>query len=216
MGFTSKLTGIHRNESIYIIGGGSSLTGFDFDVLDNKITIACNRSAFEFPAKYMTFIDDQVYEENIGKINKFKGTIICPDYCKKFPINGLIRTKLWNQVKMQRPFLSPAKQVPLGISKTEEEGISTGGNCGFYALTLAHIMGGNPIYLLGIDMRFIEKKKYFYNWIDNAGGEVQYVHMHQAFTYAAPILKDRGIQVYNCSKDSALVWYDYFPMEDIK
>jgi len=211
-----RITDIHKNQPIYVIGGGSSLSGFDFSKLDGKITLACNSAAFQFPAKYLVFLDDQFYRENTEKVNQFTGIKITLDY-PSINLSNIIKVKLWKGEEEQKELVGTSRLTALGITEKEEDGISTGGNSGFLALSLAYIMGGNPIYLLGIDMQFTSNIKYFYEHdISRRGMESEYKHMLQAFNYAAPILESRGVKVCNCSKDSKLEGYEYFSLDDIK
>jgi hypothetical protein len=212
-----KLTNRHKNKPIYIVGGGTSLLGFNFIKLKTKITMACNSAALQFPAKYMVFLDEQFYKENKKGIQSFKGFKITMASYETITGPKVIKVKDWKEVKVQRQNFKQKGFVPLGLSDNEDDGLNTGGNSGFLALQAAYIMGCNPIYLMGIDLRFSNHKKYFYDGKkDSAGGEIQYDNMSKAFNFAAPLFKERGVKVYNCSPISKLEGYPYYSLRKIK
>jgi hypothetical protein len=130
-------------------------------------------------------MDDQVYDW-YPEVKGFKGL--------KF-------TNSWNK---DRPDVIKAKNLgPLGISDSIQNGLNHGGNAGYFALNLAHVMGGNPIYLLGIDMKYKGDETHFHDGYPNLDQDVikekRFAHMINSFTYGLGILKERGVQVYNCS-----------------
>lgn len=210
-----RVDGAHRGEPIYVVGGGTSLKGFDFTRLNDKITIACNAVAFQFQSRYLAFFCNDFIKSNYDRIQSYPGFVLTRTLIAQgINRDDILYAKEW---KGDREPLRDTDLTPLGISESYADGVSTGGNVGFFGLTLAHVMGGDPIYLLGMDMCFGNTgDKYFYKgYKDTNKGEQQYNKMIQAFEHAAPILEARGIKVYNCSKVSKLEGYEYYPLGDI-
>lgn len=92
--------------------------------------------------------------------------------------------------------------------------IHQGSNSGFQALNLAILMGARVIYLLGYDMRAIDGRTHCFG---KHPGELQqesaFSHFVRAFHRAAPDLRKKGIQVFNCSKQSALKCFPFRPID---
>jgi hypothetical protein len=189
-----SLNNKHKNKPIYIVGGGPSLKGFDFSQLNDKVTIGCNKAILYFDPTYLAYMDDQFYEWHEKDVRNFKGM--------KF-------THSWNNPKDD--VIRLINLGPLGISEDITEGVFHGGNAGYFALNLAYIMGGNPIYLLGIDMRYNGGKTHFHEGYPNEDtfGEKRFGHMIRSFNYGAEILKEKKITVLNCSSISKLTCFSY-------
>jgi hypothetical protein len=183
----------HEGEAIYIIGGGASLTGFDFSKLDGKITIACNRAIQFFTPTYMVYMDDQFYEWYEDDIKAF---------------DGLKFSHSWNKYRDNVIFAN--NLGPLGLSEDFKEGLMHGGNAAFLALNLAYVMGGDPIYILGVDMCYSDERTHFHDGYpkEDTIGEKRFDHMIRAFDYASGIFDERGVKVYNCSGISKLECFE--------
>jgi hypothetical protein len=94
-----------------------------------------------------------------------------------------------------------------GLSE-ERDKVFTGGNGGYQAIGLAYLFGASNIILLGYDMRWVEGKPY---WHDphppklSPSRETAYQKSFLPhFKTLAAELKTRGVNVYNCTPDSAL------------
>jgi hypothetical protein len=84
--------------------------------------------------------------------------------------------------------------------------ICLGSNSGFQAMNLAYIHGHKRIILLGYDMKLAEdgKKHWFGAHPEHLNRGSNYKRWLQKFEKAVPILNRYGIEVINCTKDSAL------------
>jgi hypothetical protein len=169
------------------------LKGFDFKKLAGKVTIGCNKAILYFTPTYLVYMDDQFYEWHEEDVRNFKGM--------KF-------TNSWNK---RRDDVIFAKNLgPLGLSEDFEEGLFHGGNAAYLALNLAYVMGGSPIYLLGVDMCYQAGNTHFHEGYPKKDtiGEKRFDHMMKAFNYGSGILKEKGVKVYNCSKISKLTCFE--------
>lgn len=87
-------------------------------------------------------------------------------------------------------------------------GVMTGRNSGYQAINLAAHLGARKILLLGFDMRAVmEQRKPKTHWFgDHPGGTSPGVYqtMLDCFPSIVEPLQQRGIEVVNCTPDSAL------------
>lgn len=180
------------------MGGGPSLFSFDFKRLANKVTIACNKAVLYFTPTYLVYMDDQFYDWYEADVRSFKGL--------KF-------THSWN--KERDDVIFTRNLGPLGLSDDFEDGLYHGGNSAYFALNLAYVMGGNPIYLFGIDMCYQGNSTHFHDGYpkDDDIGEERFKHMINAFNYGSIVLKEKGVKVYNCSEMSRLECFDKLPLD---
>lgn len=171
----SKLeAGAWSGQRCFIIGGGTSLEGFDFDRLgrSGERVIVCNRGFVEAPfADIMVAMDIDLYlwleAREIGRTHEEQVAIT-----KAFhKFKGL---KVWidmNNSTMQAPIHYVQKESRPVIHKKLKNGIFCGNNIGVGALCLAATLGASPIYLLGYD--FYLKK--------SGSGEIKKTHFHSGY-----------------------------------
>lgn len=140
-------TGAWKGQRCFIVGGGPSLKGFDFNRLQGEKVIAINRAFLDCPfADIMFFMDKNrfykwVMDGNLG--DKTKRAFI------KF--------------KGHRVFLYQNKEIPdvkyipragqRGVPVSLEDGIYHGSHSGYGALQIALCLQASPIYLLGYDFK---------------------------------------------------------------
>lgn len=88
--------------------------------------------------------------------------------------------------------------------------VGAGRNSGFQALNLAAQWGASPIILLGFDMQG-ETGGHWYgrnNWMQaNNPDQYSYHNWKRAFEAAAPALMERGVEVINASRETALTCF---------
>ena len=143
--------------SVYIVGGGPSLKGFDFNLLKNKDVIAVNCAVDQVPwAKYFITMDYALF--NVyprTKIEQFTG--------KRYFISNMVPPYM---IVQDGKIMDSRNQLcfDLGcfddvIFSYDEAGIGfnwndfrNGHNSGYSALQLAVLLGYKQIHLLGIDL----------------------------------------------------------------
>lgn len=94
--------------------------------------------------------------------------------------------------------------------------VAAGGNSGFQALNLALQFGASRIILIGFDMNDRAGKHWYgrNQWPNaNNPNDSNFQRWIAAFTKAAPVLAGLGVQVFNCSPNSAL---RCFPLVDLE
>ncbi|KKL26556.1 hypothetical protein LCGC14_2394100 [marine sediment metagenome] len=129
------------NNECYIVGGGPSLTKFDWKKLDGKFVIAVNRSYEVLPdAQIVYFTDDDYWSRHTKGMLKHTG--------KKY------RGRLAKRVVIKHPDVLEIQLQPQPSGWSDQFGeLYHGSNSGFACIQLAAQLGFTTIYLLGYDMK---------------------------------------------------------------
>lgn len=211
----SQLTdNIWAGRRCFVIGGGPSLSGFDWSQLDGELTIGTNR-VFEFympsiistvDRRYLVWIMEGKYGEEAKR--KILGTS-----------TPIVLTKPKNS--QEPPFDDIMELDALGFDGLPgalKDGLYTGRNSGYAAINLAVALGCKEIYLLGFDMHGEDgKQAHFHDGHPITKADDVYADKFLPhFDKLAPLLKERGIRVVNCAPDSALVCFEHMDFADIK
>jgi len=91
-----------------------------------------------------------------------------------------------------------------------------GDNSGYQAINLAYLWGANRIILLGYDMQRTGGKSHFFGDHPpglNVGSD--YSDWCRKFDKLADDLKAKGVEVINCSRDTALQCFPRMPLADV-
>lgn len=94
--------------------------------------------------------------------------------------------------------------------------LTSGGNSGYQALCLAVHFGAARVLLCGYDMQDVGGKKHWFG--DHAGPlntPPRYKHWIANFARLAPVLKARGVDVINCTPNSALTCFPRIPLSEV-
>lgn len=184
---------LHPSKHCFIISSGPSLNGLDLEPLNRRITFGLNRSFKAHSSSYYHCVFDhrlfELYPEEL-KNSRFLFTL------------------------EDRPFGIPIHLLGAhGWSWDLEQGIYSGYTISYFALQLAVYMGFKEIYFLGLDLKNKSDKTHFFGQDFNSleHDTTEYPKMRKSFEEIAPLLKEKGINVYNCSPDSTL---DCFPYVD--
>jgi hypothetical protein len=130
----------------FIVGGGPSLKGFDFNRLRGERVIAINKAFYDVPFADILFAMDRPLLDLIrdGKLGE--------EYQQAF--ESFYGLKLWLDLSGYS-YPAGVYSIPsageTGWTKSLSEGLFHGQNSGYGALNLALVLGANPIYLLGYD-----------------------------------------------------------------
>lgn len=193
--------GAWRDRPCYILGGGPSLRDFPFEKLEGHLVLATNL-AFTFTRKLTSLFVTLDY--------RFLEGLYRGDYDGD-AADGW-EAEVFRKLDAPRLVVATAgKTAPDGVVEIPrgpdfgwndrlEQGVATGRNSGFVALQLAAMLGANPIYLLGFDM----KPGHFHGGHPWPTDPADYTHFSRAFEHVAPLLAERGIEVVNLNPDSAL------------
>jgi hypothetical protein len=180
---------IWKGETVFIVGGGPSLKGFDFEQLRDKNTIIINKAVQTCPwADVLYWTDSRVYDWYRDDINNFKG--------HKYTV---------------KPYNVPSDVKALkntGVSGLEEEpnGVRHGNNSGYAAINLAYHLGVSRIVLLGYDMGNLGAQSHYHEgypvkMTQDRTYETKMLHL---FDKIATPLKEKGIQIINANPKSRI------------
>lgn len=91
-----------------------------------------------------------------------------------------------------------------------------GGNSGYQAINLAYLMGAKRIILLGFDCKPVDGKDHWFGQHPNGLVQIQpYQLWMNHFPSLAQDLKNRNIEVINCSPDSAIQCFKKMSIDDV-
>lgn len=188
----------------FIVGGGPSLIGFDFRLLDNKKVIAVNKSFLELPnAEVLYFSDARFYhwmrEFHNKEFSEFKGRKITAALKKYFPTS--------NDLEFYKFTGTAGIDMRHGCLRSNN-------NSGAAALNLAAQLGAKEIVLLGFDMKFDGNKSHYHDGYPIKNRERLFDNMLKYFDSMAEALRDLDIQIFNTSMSSAITCFPKAPIGD--
>lgn len=189
----------------FIIGGGSSLKGFDFEQLRGEKIVAINRAVEYVPfAEIMFALDQKLYGLYSQRNKKL-------DWEKFESFRGL---RVWVEApggKYDNDVLLVKMKGKHGLSTSLQEGLYTGGNSGHAALQLAVCLGATTVCLLGFDM---DKAGNFHSgYPSGTNSDPETRGWIDGFNELAPRLEAAGIKVINLNQKSKL---QCFPFGELK
>lgn len=156
------------DHACYIVGGGPSLTKFNWSNLDGKFVIAINRAYEVLPnAQILYFTDTDYWQIHKNKMLKHKGMKYRGRIAKRPDIKdeGVVELQL--------------QQKPAGWSDTFGE-LYHGSNSGYACIQVAAQLGFTTIYLLGFDMQHAGK------YVRNAKNNLGVTHWHNGHRRTDP------------------------------
>ena len=201
--------GAWQGRRCFIVGGGPSLVGFDFDCLKGKLVIGINRAFEKFDPTVIFSMDSRFY-------TWLTSGALGGQALEKFERSQA--RKIWvdtHGFKYGPEILTVPHLPGAGVGRSLTGGIYGGSNSGFAALNLAVCLGANTIYLLGFDLI---SQGGFQRWFHDGYPEVQrdsvFDTFRQDFEKAALELQQRGIRVINLNPDSGLKCFEFGKMPE--
>jgi len=175
---------IWKDQDAFLIGGGSSLTGFDFGSLKGRNVIGCNDAAFLGwpPLSYCIFGDSGWWHRNRLAIEKMSG----PFVTNAPAVHHYI---LPNVLKMGRT----------------RDGIHTGSMLGWnnstgaLAINLAVSLGATRIFLLGYDLSNQNNKSHWHKYNLRLAQPTTFAKFIRGFSRIDQDLRANypGVQIFN-------------------
>lgn len=173
---------------IFVLASGPSLTQEDCDAVKPFKTLAVSDAYKLIEADYHYACDRAWWQLHIDKVKAGR----------RFTQYGGDDEKAWAK-SVGLEAVQSVTASGLGL-----ECIHTNGNSGAQAINLVYLLGYNPVYLLGFDMQWTGGKSHFFG--DHPRGlrnTNPQVHIPK-FNELASDLASRGIEVINCSRETAL------------
>ena len=183
--YNGKVEPMWKGETVYIIGGGTSLNGFNWNGLVGKKTIAINKAFMTYPkANALYWTDSRFYRWYTNDINNFKGL--------KYTIRPC--TEYTSDIKVLR------KGIKFGLEEPRDR-LSHGNNSGYAAINLAYHLGAKRIILLGYDMKNDGKKGHFHDGypVPVTSDKIYRDQFLPGFEILADLLREKNIQIFNAS-----------------
>jgi len=177
------ITDRHRGETIYVIGKGPSLCGFEWEKLRGKIVIAMNSVVVKIPfANYWIFFDSHKIATQPDWFWIFEGSLI---FCRRM-----------NSAKLPDDYRLLIYEDRITTQPVRKWGkpLYYGNTTATLAVHLAAIMGAKRIELLGIDLgdAGTPRESVF---VDDIGvPEHKIFCIASAFVYLAHFLEEWGIE----------------------
>jgi len=191
---------------IFVVGGGPSLKGFNFNRLQGKKVIATNSAFYDVPfAQYLYWQDERWLDWNLTALVDYKGTMVCgsqPNETQQAKLDAL-----GIKVNYIRTLGEPGLSAEPWLLKTW--------CAGHGAINMAYLLGAFDIVLLGFDMRAVNNVDNYHD--RHKPGDYEPDRYKNKFIpgieAAAPLLASYGVHVYNATKDSALKCFQYVDAE---
>ena len=187
------------NKDVYIVCGGTSLKGFDFEKLKDKVVIAVNYACFNIPYfDYVSAIDFDFYEDNKEKIK----LIDKPFYA----IENYHDSGIFKELNVNTLTHSGEKGYD------ERKGYCKHGfNSGYFAVQLALDLGYKNIHILGMDAHYTNNQYFFKQGTDD---DLGYNHLPE-YMKALKSQLPKGINIYNYSDISTIKCFPFKKLSDI-
>lgn len=177
----------------FIIGGGNSITPETYEKLKNRSDgdiIAINRTYKFITPDALVWLDPDVYFKNKEEIDSLK----CKKYSRRFEI--------YPSEICQIDFTPEARQNSITSLYAGKNGILSG----FFAISLALVLGYDEIYLLGFDGGEVDGKLHHHDMsIDKDKFSLRNKE-YEPF---------RGKPIYNLSPDSKITVFDKKRLVDV-
>jgi hypothetical protein len=219
----------------FIVGGGPTLIGFNFNKLNHQEVIAVNQAIFNLPNSkyfitmdYTFFLKTGLQGKNVRHDNR--SCFINSQAVKYFVIGFKPPrlTKVNDKCFIDNDFglKYNLNMIDKVIESSTYGGIGTsfsdfrcGSESGYSAIQLAIILGYTDIYLLGFDFTVVKNKTHYHNAYPREN-ENQYMKKLEEFLTPYPKMADQvkqmGISIYSCSEISRLnQYFKFVKLEDV-
>lgn len=155
--------GMWSGERCFVVGGGPSLSGFNWSRLDGERVIAVNRAYEVLPRAIVCSMDLGFWKEHGARVEKRMPPWIRAGDGRPEARFPAVHVRVGDE---KLPAHGPSHVFPCCADLTQpnphlsaawgtslRSGIGCGGNSGFAAVNLADVLGAATVYLLGFDMR---------------------------------------------------------------
>lgn len=193
-----------KGETVFIIGGGTSVCRQNVSRLEGRKVIAVNSSYEVAPfAQFLFFGDNRWWEEHRQRpaLVAFKGRLVT--------VSGAATGDRLLKLKRVRPDKGPGlstKPDTLSSQKTSLQG----------AMNLAFLLGASRMVLLGADMRRADDGRSHHHsphkWRNKPGNGTWDIQLQDLALIVEPLRK-HGVEVFNTSPISRLPFWPKAPLE---
>lgn len=189
----------------FILASGASLTREDVERVKGQNVIAINDNYKLAPwADIIYACDPQWWGWHMDDVKSFKGRKITQD-------------ESWNDypdLKSQAIGLGVEFYHSIAGGGIDEESLYQGCHSGIQAINLAYLLGAKEIYLLGYDMQKTNGKDHWFGaHPNNAAPE-----WSKRLKHYEPVARDAkrlGVEIINCSRETALTCFDRKTIDEV-
>jgi len=207
------LDGAWAGERCFIIGGGPSLIGFDFERLRGRgRVITINKSFRDTPFADILYFMDNGFYKWVHEGALFSG---CLEAWGAFPGYKVFLNILGREYGDVYSIRSLGK---VGLSNSLKAGLYHGNNSGVGAVGLAFCLKANPIYLLGIDCRTDEaqKKSHYHGGYAKRPASPSVIRSFRAeFERLYRFLSRTSVRVINLNPNSGLRCFPFSTVDEV-
>lgn len=194
------------DDVVFIVGGGPSLRGFDFNRLEGRSCVGVNQSMFDAPCSIGVSMDYKFIA------NKHKE--LC-EFIKKGNTLYLVLGRNWCKFLLPVPGATYVLSSGLPGLSLDPSVVNHGCTSGFSAFNVAVLRRPKKIFLLGFDYGPREGLHHYhdaYDWHKQVNKN--WVLWSKSFNSAAPTCEDLEIEVLNASPDSLVTAFKKIPLEE--
>ncbi len=201
--------GAWRGERCFIIGGGPSLMGFDFECLRGRgRIIIINKGFIRVP-----FADVLFFMDHASFYISLKRGLFGPEAITAWGEFPGIKVFLNLRGRRVEDAYSVRSLGRRGLSTNLRRGLYHGNNSGYGAIEFAICMQANPIYLLGYDMKFLGAVTHWHGGYGHRQSETTVRSYRQELDGLAKLVAKTQFKVIYLNPESALAG---FPKMDPK
>lgn len=203
--------GAWAGERCFIVGGGPSLRGFDFERLRGQgRVIVINKAFLDVPfADVLFFMDYTSFYQRL-----YRGEL------------GLETLQRWREFEGHKVFLnimgyrvedaySVRSSDSVGLSNSLKHGIYHGNNSGVGALGLAIILKANPIYLLGIDCKHAGGESHYHGGYGKLVSESIIKSFARNFERLNRFIERTGFKIMNLNPASGCRCFEFSTVDEV-
>jgi hypothetical protein len=198
--------GAWSGEPCFIIGGGPSLIGFDFERLRGRGRIIAINRAYEF----CQFADALFYMDDLF----YKTCYRDPGKRRLWDAFAGYKVQLYLQGRCHPDAHAVRAAGRMGLSASLAGGIFHGNNSGIGAVNLAVCLKADPIYLLGFDFKFQGPVSHFHGGYGAPQHERTYLAFARDFAHLARLTTQAGIMIINLNPQSALRAFPFMTIDN--
>ena len=205
--------GAWAGQRCFVIGGGPSLEGFDFERLRGQGRVITINKSYQYTpfADILYFMDNGFYKwAHEGSL--FPG---CLDAWNAFGGHKVFLNILGREYGDAYSVRSLGR---VGLSNSLKAGLYHGNNSGVGAIGLAFCLKANPIYLLGIDCKIDEKRKkshYHSGYSKRPMSPAAYRSFKMDFDRLSRFARRTSTQIINLNPGSAVRCFPFSTIDEV-
>jgi len=205
--------GAWSGEQCFIVGGGPSLTGFDFERLRGKgRVIAINRAYESAPFADICFFMDGSQGSFYGLVNRGRLGAEALEAWRRFEGHKVYLNLVGRRLDDVYSVRSSGR---VGLSNSIKNGLFHGNNSGVGAIGLAICLRANPIYLLGFDCKYEGNKSHYHSGYPGRRPESVFSGFARDFSKLNRFIVRTGYRVINLNPQSGLRCFRFSTIEGV-